>query len=322
MENKRNILLAALVPGVIMALIAVFTEWLPVDSWVKGIVVLGVYGISILLIQLIYLLGTGSAKSYYDLWNIGKIRGLWQDKGLIKQIEKNFYSSQNIKIKVTRGSELLKPEQKYGLTKELQALKDGKGKTHDLPVNIQILLVIPCYQEEHVRERRGVHQTLSDEDFLKSWYKFLEDIRDYESDNLSINVKFYFSSHARWRFYIFEKAKENKNTCVLLSEYDAEHGGPDKPMYRIVRGENNIAGFMCKYFDELWNHKSTFSPGKLYTYIQTGKCQSHFCQNCNLQGDKNCTNCRRKKCKFESTCKEFTSRYKKVLESFEAEGIG
>ena len=320
MKAFKNIMLGGLLPGVIIAGIAIVTDMFPSSGWMKFIIVMCAYLVIIFIIQLIYLIGSGWVRSYFDLWHIGKIRGLWRDKGLARQIENNFYTSNSIKIKVTRGVELLKSTQECGFVKELTMLKDGKGKTHKSSVNIQVLLVLPCYQEAHVRERRQAHQELSDEQFLKSWYQFLDDIRKYDSEHLSINVRFYFGSHARWRFYIFEKAKANKNTCVLLSEYDKNHGGIEKPMYRIMRGEQNIAGFMCKYFDELWNQEPTFSPRDLYEYIQTQKCASHFCVNCDAQGNSNCTNCKRKACEFEKTCKELSEQYKRVLLSFNAGG--
>lgn len=320
MKAFKNIMLTGLIPGAFMAVIAFVTDMFPSSGWKKIFVIMGVYVVSIILIQLIYLIWTGWAQSYFDLWHIGKIRGLWRDKGLARQIEKNFYTSNSIKIKVTRGVELLKPTQECGFVKELALLKDGKGKTHKSPVNIQVLLVLPCYQEAHVCERRQAHQELNDNLFLKSWYQFLDDIRKFDSEHLSINVRFYFGTHARWRFYIFEKANANKNTCVLLSEYDKNLGGIEKPMYRIMRGEHNIAGFMCKYFDELWNQESTFSPRELYEYIQTQKCASHFCVNCDVQGNSNCTNCKRTPCEFEKTCKELSEQYKSVLLSFNAGG--
>lgn len=91
-------------------------------------------------------------------------------------------------------------------------------------------------------------------------------------------------------------------------------------MYRIMRGEHNIAGFMCKYFDELWNQESTFSPRELYEYIQTQKCASHFCVNCDAKGNSNCINCKRKPCEFEKVCKELSEQYKSVLLSFNVGG--
>lgn len=301
-----------------MAIISIFVGYQSESIIGKSIATLLMCGAAIIGIALISMIWNGYLQSCYDLWHIGKIHGLWKDSGLVKQLQKNFSSSHKIKIKVTRGSELLRVE-KYGFRKALEQLKDGKGKTHESPVNIQILLVLPCYQEEHVRQRRYAgsrKKEMTDEKFLESWYKFLQDIREYESDHLSIDIKFYCSSHARWRFYIFERANESEKSCVLLSEYDNQMSGIDKPMYKIIQGERNIAAFMCNYFDELWNENSTLSPKEFYTYVQTNKCQSHFCSNCNAQSGSNCINCGRVQCEHESLCRQLTEKYKDILYNF------
>lgn len=241
-------------------------------------------------------------------------------QGTEKAAQKNFETSQNIKIKVTRGIELLNPSKPNGLVEELSDLKDGKGKTTEKSVNVQILLVLPCYQDEHVKERREAHNEMDDKSFLESGYRFLEKIREYDSEHLSINVRFYRGTHARWRFYIFEKERADQSTCVLLSNYDRKREGLSSPMYKIMHGEKNIAGFMCKYFDDLWENKSTITPQGLHTLIKTKKCQSHFCLNCDAQGISQCDSCGREKCEFENLCQNLIEHYKGVLMSFGAGG--
>ncbi|NBK77244.1 hypothetical protein D5272_01170 [bacterium D16-76] len=314
MENLKKICLSALIPGAIMAVIATITDSLPSTWWLRIGIVFCMYAACILAIYLFSL--NGWIKSQLDLWQIGKIRGLWQHKGLVKQLEKNMYSSNKIRIKVTRGIELLNPKKEYSFFTELNSLKHGKDKTHSQDVEMQILLVIPCYKDPHVIERKDAHQDIPHEKFLKTWYDFLDKIDTYRSEYLHIDVKFYLGSHARWRFYIFEKANPKKNTCVLLSEYDSKSGGIDNPMYRIMRGEKNIAGFMCNYFDTLWNSKSTFSPKDWNSYIETQKCQSHFCQNCDDRGMSNCKNCGRKSCEYEDICKKLSQEHMTILQKF------
>lgn len=101
MKAFKNIMLAGLAPGAIMAAFALLTDMLPFNGWIKIIIVIGAYVVFIIFMQLIYLIWTGWVQSYFDLWHIGKIRGLWRDKGLARQIENNFFTSNNIKIKVT-----------------------------------------------------------------------------------------------------------------------------------------------------------------------------------------------------------------------------
>lgn len=321
MKDPQNELIIALITSVIGLLIAFIPDILGIESTrMKTGIILGGYGITILCVYICFLIWEGWIRSRFDLWNIGKIRGLWQDKGLKRQLKKNFETSQNIKIKVTRGIELLNPSKPNGLVNELSDLKDGKGKTTEKSVNVQILLVLPCYQDEHVKERREAHNEMDDKSFLESWYQFLDRIREYDSEHLSTNVRFYRGTHARWRFYIFEKERADQSTCVLLSNYDRNREGLSPPMYKIMHGEQNIAGFMCKYFDDLWENKSTITPQGLHKLIETKKCQSHFCLNCDTQGISQCNSCRRGKCEFENLCQNLIERYKGVLMSFGAGG--
>ncbi len=323
MKDPKNALLTALITGAICVVISFIPDIMGIEAiGVKAGIILGGYAITILCVYISSLIWEGWMRSRFDLWNIGKIRGLWQDKGLKKQLKKNFETSQNIKIKVTRGKELLNHRKPNGLVKELSDLKDGKGKTTEKSVNVQILLVLPCYQDDHVKERREAHNEMDDKTFLESWYQFLDEIREYDSEHLSINVRFYRGTHARWRFYIFEKERADQSTCVLLSNYDRKREGLSLPMYKIMHGEQNIAGFMCKYFDDLWENKSTIKPQELYKLIETKKCQSQFCLNCDAQGISQCDSCGREKCEFENLCQNLIKRYKEVLMSFGAGGEG
>ena len=257
----------------------------------------------------------GGLRAHIDLWRIGKIRGLWAtERGLKRQIKKGFYSANDIKLKVTRGADLLDPNNKYGLYKILKDLKDGKGKSNSPEVNIKVLLIVPCFKEQHVKERFERHTDMTPEQFLESWYKFISEIRLCNTEHLSINIRFYLGSHARWRFYILSKPN-GANTTVLLSEYDRNTPGSSGQMYKIIRGENNIGTFMTSYFDELWN--SALTPKKLRECIQSGLCQSSFCNVC--MRNEQCQKCGKLSCDYQNACKKFAKKYKDALESFNVE---
>lgn len=312
-EETKKILLGGLIPGAPIALITYFLNfWKDKPPFIHIGITIVMYAIAVLIV---YLLGSGWLKSRINLWNIGKIRGLWQEKGLIKQIQENFTSSNIIKVKVTRAYDLLQPQNKYGFYNILEDLKDGKGKKHSDKVDIRFLLMVPCFQEEHVRQRYERHTNISEDEFLETWYKFLLQIRTYNTEHLSVNVRFYFGSHARWRFYIFSKPNA-AGTNVFLSEYERGEQGCSEPMYKIIKGEQNIGTFMSDYFDEIW--KAALTPQMLYQYISNGRCKNGFCSHCTRKAKRDCVVCDRPKCNYEEICKRFMNVYKPVLNSFNA----
>lgn len=299
MNNFSKDLLAALIPSGIGAIITTFTDVLPDSAKVKIFFNLSLYIIIAIIIILFDLLWTGYIKAHFNLWYIGKLRGLWEKKGLINQINKNFYSSNIIKVKVTRGYELLESNNEYGIDKILNKLKDDKGKNHTEKVIIKFLLILPCFQEKHVRERYQRHQKMTQKEYLNTWYKFLENIHNYNTDHLSINVKFYFGDHSRWRFYIFSKP-QGKSTTVLLSNYDENESGCEQPMYKVMKSDNNLGGFMNDYFDDLWNSALTFSD--LNNFITSGKCIKYYGGKCLKNDETNFKNDDEIKCKYIDDC--------------------
>lgn len=311
--NIKKLLITAL-PGLVDTFIAMYVgSLLNITIFGRFVIALMLYLCTIILILIIQFFLDGWVKAKFNLWYIGKIKGLWKNRGLINQIKRNFYSANKIRIKVTRGSTLLKYDSReYGLRDILDNIKRGENKREE-KVEIEILLIIPCFQQKHVRQRYERHTNMSEKDFLESWYSFLNDIRSYNSDNLSISVRFYFDSHSRWRFYICYLPNK---TNVLLSTYDSLTDGRATPMYKIIKEEKNIGGFMTKYFDDLWENSLT--PSKLYHYINTGRCQSSFCSKCNINGSKKCKNCEKNNCGFESTCTTLVEKYSDVLMSFSA----
>lgn len=311
-----KIIIKIVVSGLIPALIGVIITYCadqPIRTQI--IVVVVIYIIIAIIVSLFMSFYEGWFVSRFDLWRIGKIRGLWKKRGLIKQIEQSFYSSNVVKIKVTRGYDLLQDANEYGFKAILDNLKQGKKKKHKDKVEVRFLLMIPCFQEAHIRERYERHTGAGEKRYLKSWYEFLKQSREYISEDLSINIRFYFGSHARWRFYIFSKPAGAK-TDIFLSTYEKNIPGSEEPMYKIIKGEKNIGMFMTNYFDELW--ESALTPKKLYQYISSGKCTNGFCTHC-TKGQKNgCHSCERLGCKYKKMCKQLSDDYKEELNKFNA----
>lgn len=307
MKSRVKNLFIAFIPSFI---ISAFFEYLHTMSIINKVLFFVILlAIIWIFIELLIYTWEGSIKSKFDLWRYGKIKGLWIEKGLIRQIEKGFRSSDEIKIKVTRGYDLFRTDEKYGFVNVLDELK--KKDSH---VNIKFLLIMPCFKEKHVQQRYERHNGLSKEDFLETWYKSLTKMKEYSNENLSLNVRFYMARHARWRFYIFSK-KNGTSVNVFLSDYDKNTAGSEHPMYKIIRKDHNIASFMTSYFDEIWDDSLT--PLELLRIIEQEQCIRYFCGNCKRDGK--CLECPHADCKYIEQCKLLVNKYANELKGFNAE---
>ena len=126
-RTSGKIIKTAFLGGIVPAAVAILTciiKGQPVDE--TFIVTLIIYIAASIVTCIVVCIYEGWFISRFDLWRIGKIRGLWKKRGLIKQIEQSFYESNVVKIKVTRGYDLLKKENEYGFSKILENLKSGK----------------------------------------------------------------------------------------------------------------------------------------------------------------------------------------------------
>lgn len=204
---------------------------------------------------------------------------------------------------------MLDPENDFGLNKILCDLRDGRYN-HNSTVKLDILLIIPCMMDSHVIERAKRHNEMSLKDFVETWYDFLKKIQSYNSSHLSINVKFYFGNHSRWRFYIFSRTNSVKT--VLLSDYDVHSSGCEEPMYKVIKSENNIGMFMSDYFNDLW--MESLSPNELYQHIISQNCIAYSCKKCMKAQSTSCQNCNKVKCEYENICKKLIKDNKEILE--------
>lgn len=226
-----------------------------------------IVGISIVLpLVTIIIAYSSNIKAIYNLFSIGKIRGMWLGKDLDKQIIKHFDKSEIIRIKVTRAHKLIASENNQNFYKAIHSYNGDKD------IKIQLMLLLPCKKYKHFQARRNLY-TMTDEEFFKTWDETLSLIDNVNNSkkHINIEVKFVDQSHSRWRFYLFESLA---TTTLFLNDYDGKTSGNKSPMYKIYNEKNTICGFMVRYFDDLWEQAINLSH---YNEII-----------------KKCTNCRKK----------------------------
>lgn len=242
-------------------------------------------------------------KAKIHQWRYGQIKGLWKGKGLDSQINKYFTISKCIRIKVTRGTELVKSTNSINIIDELNFLKESADEQN--PKTIQILLMSPCFKLKHVRERYKTHEGEyeSEQEFLNSWKKTIKELSNYETEFFKISVRFYFGGHSRWRFYICSN-KDDEKQIILLSNYDSNTSGSTTPMYKIIKGEKNIGAFMDKYFDDIWN--TSIKIGDYIQFVKDKRCIRLFCEECqhtDIKTGRYCSeNCSAADCEFCDAC--------------------
>lgn len=259
---------------------------------------------------------------FRNIWRVGGIQGFWDNSGLQEQIRKAFLSSNTIRIKVIRGADLMKEDNSFGLKKIFDTLKSkGANGKH---VHVQILLALPCFDSRQVDERYDLRDHMMDKtQFISSWYSFIGEILKYsngaEKDNksyMSVDIRFYSEEHATWRFYICKDAGD-ANTVVLLSNYSRNHSGSETPMYKIIKNDDNIGGFMDSYFEEIWRNAikrneladMILSDGNVDNLPEEPKKQHIYshCYEC-------CSNAVMDHDKKAIQCKELVIRHLSVLE--------
>ena len=152
-----NVAVGGLIPEFIAMAIAHYTDQ-PIKIRITATII--IYIIVAIITCIFMCFYEGWFVSRFDLWRIGKIRGLWKKRGLIKQIEQSFYTSNVVKIKVTRGYDLLQDTNEYGFSKILDNLKHGNRKKHKDKVEVRFLLMIPCFQRHILEKDMNVTQMM------------------------------------------------------------------------------------------------------------------------------------------------------------------
>lgn len=275
-----------------------------------------IVGISVGISFFLCFLLKSRIKAMYRQWRYGRIRGLWADKALKKQVTKCFTNSKRIRLKVTRGTELVDKngdDTSINIVDELKYLRDNSNSQN--PINIHILLVAPCFKIKHVQKRYKTHEShyKTKLAFLDSWQSTLEKLMEYEADYCKISVRFYYGGHSRWRFYICS-SRNDANQIILLSNYDDSTPGSTTPMYKIFSSEKNIGDFMKKYFDEIW--KTAISLEDYINHVKTGKCIRLFCEDCNNNANipNICeANCAAATCTIRNECMDSIAKWENFL---------
>lgn len=279
-------------------------KWISVSDEVWTFMMITLYALIGCLIPLIVIkiLTNDNLKAEYCLRHDGKMRGLWKGDGLEKQLKNCSQKSETIRIKVTRGTDLLEGDKKYGFKKIFEQL-NGKSEL-DRKVIVQALLIIPCFEEKHVQARYKTHKKqdpdITEDVFLETWYRFLKAASEYKQ-KLNIIVKFYFGNHSKWRFYIFSPPEDGNTPdeqIILFSDYDENRDGRTTPMYKVIKQDRNIGGFMVRYFNEIWEESLT--PKELQEAIGKGLIEpkSHYSKKCSCNG-----------CTYNATCKRLVKEY-------------
>lgn len=295
-----SILLPSLITTTISGCVTLFSDFFDNLSWLDAslripFVTLLVILLSLLIFFLMRLTMSSHARAHFDLWYLGRFRGFWKNSsGLRHQIENSFYSAKDIKIKVTRGHNLLEDDNDSGLKAILTKLRDDR-KTN--PVQIDFLLVIPCFKQEHVKTRYNHYSGMKEEKFLETWYLFLQKILSYRSNYLSINVKLYYEDRTCWRYYAFSNFSNNKTGVILLSENDEDSDGDEQSMYKILIGQKNMGKIMLDYFNVIW--KIALTPSDMANNIKNSNgFAGGSCKNCN----------------YFSTCSKLVEKYKNEIQ--------
>lgn len=278
-----------------------------------GIVTISFAAICVLML-ILHILKSGKVSAFWEQKKVGCFQGLWKSANLSGELKRNFENAQTIKIKVTRGSELFDKKQNGNISNYLEYLRDVASSERE--ILCRFLLIAPCYRLRHVRERHILSKKKyqKPEDFLGSWYDTIKAIDDIEKEknnvHFQVEVRFYSGRHSKWRFYIFESLDRAIKT-VLFSDYDADRRthGTELPMYKVIKNDQNIGGFMERYFDEIWNVALTKEGFK--ELINNGTCVRRFCEDCdiesvNKQGCQLCT-CPLEKCAYEENCKKLVN---------------
>lgn len=260
---------------------------------------------------------SGKLKAAWKEWETGGFRGLWVSENIAKELKRNFDQAQTVKIKVTRGTELFDAKNEGEICTYLEEMRDRASK--DNVIRCKMLLIAPCYKLKHVRERhKDAHEDYpTPEAYMLSWSETLQNIKsicdgDKRNSNFHINVRFYSGRHSKWRFYIFESIDKCIKT-VLFADYDAERGshGRKLPMYKVIENDQNIGGFMERYFDEIWD--SALDREGLKKLILERNCEKRFCEECDIQqaDSKECQlcSCPEGSCPYWKHCTEFANKY-------------
>ncbi len=250
----------------------------------------------------------GAIGAKWRQFRIGCFRGIWENRGLNKELKRRFNKANTVWIKVTRGTELFKEDNPHQIKEYLKIL--NKKAIDGEKIKVRFLMIIPCWKLKHVQDRYDSHKEDYEDhkDFLKSWYQTIHNIETFESNKLRIETRFYTGKHSHWRFYIFkeeiDRAKRGRSDIILFNSYDPKKSGTGIPMYKVTgkNNNNNIGDFMVRYFEEIWDESLT--KEQFQVIVQSEECTRTFCERCEINSCKECKVDTCKSCELNDFCKK------------------
>lgn len=217
-------------------------------------------------------------KAILDLFNVAKIKGLYDGISLESEIKNYFVDSSKVKIKVTRGYNLFIDD---GTSSEKDIFHHcineiGKDKERD----IELLLHFPCLKSEHTIKRATANR-ITPEQYIKSLLQVIFEIKKITKSTTNkneISVRFYNDYEIKWRYYLFVNAK-NSDKTLFLNYYDDKKSGADSAMLKIEFGSGTLCQDFDAKFDEIFTNskhsKEIVSNLKANNELMTQK----FCEH-------------------------------------------
>lgn len=194
--------------------------------------------------------------AFGSLFFKGNMKGLYSDIELNKEIKKNIEESEEVKIKVTRGSGLFLKENSAFYEKLFCPDNRGNG------TKFTILLHYPCLESEIIKKRAeyyrtGVMASMTVKDYAEKVFDVIEkcdSIYNNKDNKNTVSITFYEDIDIDWRYYIFIK---DGIPTTLFCHSDKQKKGPDMPMIKVKYKINNLCDHFNTTFDRIKNNNES-----------------------------------------------------------------
>ena len=215
--------------------------------WLQYYIIYPMIAIILFLLTIYFFVNFSLFLSMMFQFRKAKIRGLWQNGSLDKQIIKNFRKSEEIKIKLTRGHNTFCRENnnfhKIFSQSFINNISEEEGQRR-----IKVLLHFPCHHSKHLESRSEVNN-IEESKYLKTIHSTIVKLNSINLENsqkILIKLKFHGDVNYRWRFFIFQKRLSKK--VLFINHYESKRSGIKSPMLRVY---NN--GTLCDDFDNSYD---------------------------------------------------------------------
>ena len=163
-------------------------------------------------------------KGIQNLIGEANFRGTYDNSVLDKEVVRYYEKAIELKIKVTRGSNLFKEGGIFRTCFE----------THtNLKKNVKILLHMPCLSSEHTKKRAKANG-ISPRKYIEKLFEVLKELKnhsDASSTDDKITIKFYTDHEIKWRYYIFKRKDLDK--VLFINHYRSDTPGADSAILII-----------------------------------------------------------------------------------------